>query len=86
MGGTYTDDDIQRLGLIIAEDIKSEFRAGFEALEEIKRQTDKIPGVEADIEGVKSDMKAVKEVLKLTNKDIQGHEKRITKLDATVYG
>lgn len=86
MGETCDDDNSQRLGRIIAEDIECEFRAGFETLEGIKRQADKISGIEIDIVELKDDMKTVKAVLKVTNKAVQNHEKRITKLETTVYG
>ena len=81
----YDDGDLQRLGWVIGEHIVDRFKLGFEAIDQIKLQVNKIPGMEADLAELKSDMKVVKHVLKATDKDLQSHNKRITKLEKAVF-
>jgi len=69
----------------MAEDIKNEFRAGFEAIEEIKQQVAKIPTLRDDVAELSDDMKAVKAALRETNSDIHTHEHRLTRLENNAY-
>ena len=67
---TYTEDDIQRMGGVIAEKLADEFRAGFEALESIAQSVARIPQMEADIAELKTDVKVIKAAVKDTNREL----------------
>jgi hypothetical protein len=81
----YDEDDIQRLGHVIAEDIISKFQTAMKAITEIKAQVRKIPAMQTDIKTLKTDMKVVKLAITHTNKDHQILKKRVTRLENTVY-
>jgi len=81
----YDDDDLHRVAGFMAEHIENEFRTGFQALEAIREDVKKIPKMEQDIHDIKADIKVIKAVLIDTNKDVRGHEKRIARLESTVY-
>ncbi len=75
----YDEDDIQRLGGVIAEDLASQFKAGFEAIDEIKKQVAKIPAIEATVIDLQSDMKVVKAAVTANSKD-----RRLTQVEARI--
>jgi hypothetical protein len=79
---TYTEDDVQRLGGVIAEDIISQFKTGFEAIEAIRQQTAKIPKIEVDIQQLQSDMTIVKAAVTDTSRAQHALEQRVVKLEA----
>ena len=71
----YDGDDIQRLGGVIAEQIIHEFKTGFEAIEEIKRQVGKIPQIQEDVGNPKRSMRVITTAVKDTNKDLRSLDK-----------
>lgn len=85
MSKKYDDDDIARFGRIIADEIKSEFRLGFESLDFIKAQVSHIPAMRDDIAELKADMKTVKQAIRATNRDFKGTNLRVTKLETIAH-
>ncbi len=81
----YDDADVQHYIGVMTENIVDRFKSGFEAIDQIKLQVDKIPGIEEDIAMIKSDIKIMKRALKVTNIDVQGHDKRLTKLEGVIF-
>jgi hypothetical protein len=81
----YDDNDLQRFGQIIAEQISSEFKTGFEAIEVMSRQVKRIPVIEQDIAELKSDMKAIRVAVTATNKDQHKLERRISRLESIAH-
>lgn len=67
------------------EKTRHDFELTWEALDAMKQQVDKIPGIEADVAELKGDMRIIKQALKATNIDVQKHNKRITNLEGAVF-
>lgn len=89
----WTDEKIDRVITRAAEDAagfyyektKHDIGLVLEALEGMKWQVDNIPIIEEKVDGLTLDMQVMKGVLKDTNKDLQSHDKRITKLETVVF-
>jgi hypothetical protein len=82
---SYNDNDLQRLGEILAEQITSEFKLGFEAIGAIKQQVAILPALEAKVDALTLDMRVVKAAVTDTNQDQRRLEKRVDKLELTAH-
>lgn len=61
---------------VLFEDISGKFDFILEILAPIKKQTDKIPRIEQDIEEIKADIKIIKLAAKRTNENFANHERK----------
>lgn len=77
---TISDDNY--LGVLL-EEIRDQNRAVLEAVGDMQKNVAKIPGIESDIHELKQDMKIVKAAVTDLSHQVNDHEHRITRLEAT---
>jgi septal ring factor EnvC (AmiA/AmiB activator) len=85
MSGGEDNDAVRRIADLVAEQLSGQLKVALEALDEIKRQTAKMPAVQDDIAELKSDMKAVKQAIKETNTDLRELDSRVSRLETSAY-
>ncbi len=68
---------------ILLGEIRDQNRALLEGQRQMLGVPAKVDKIEEDVAELKIDMKAVKAAVRATNVDLQDHERRITRLEAT---
>lgn len=76
-----TKDDDYMMALL--ENINGKFDFLVEILAPMKKQTDKIPKIQEDIEEIKNDIKVIKFATMKTNQNIADHGKHLKHLETT---
>lgn len=78
------EDDLERFADIMVEKLSDQLKTSAEALDEIKKQTAKIPAIEERLEVIENNVKAIKAVVTTTNKDLRMLDGRVTKLESVI--
>lgn len=68
---------------VLLEDMNGKFDFMLEILVPIKKQTDRIPKIEQDIEELKIDMQVIKFAAQKTNQNVAVLDERVTRLEAS---
>ena len=76
------DERKEVLGEVLADELK----AIMEYVRGVPRIERKVDRLEADMRGVKSDIKVIKAMLTDTNRELKGHDKRLTRLETVCPG
>ena len=79
---TYVSEAIEHAVGIMLEKMDDNNRLIMEVLIPMKEKVDRIPAIEATIAEMQRENAVFKASLKATNKDVAGHERRITHLEA----
>lgn len=75
--------DVNYLSALL-EEVRDQNKAVLEAVGLMQENVKKIPIMAEQIEKIEQDIKVIKLVVTDTNKQLQAHEKRITKLESAV--
>lgn len=75
-----TKNEAQYIGVVL-EEIRDQNKVVLEAVGDLQTTVRKLDHMETDLKAIKSDIKAIKAAVTDTSKQVQNHERRITKLE-----
>ncbi|RTK94572.1 hypothetical protein EKI60_03050 [Candidatus Saccharibacteria bacterium] len=75
-----TKNEAQYIGVVL-EEIRDQNKIVLEAVGDLQTTVRKLDHMETDLKAIKSDIKAIKAAVTDTSKQVQNHERRITKLE-----
>ena len=75
-----TKNEAQYFGVVL-EEIRDQNKVVLEAVGDLQTTVRKLDHMETDLKAIKSDIKAIKAAVTDTSKQVQNHERRITKLE-----
>ncbi len=76
-----SDIDTNHVGVLL-EQIASQNQAVLEAVGDMQLKVALLPTMQQDIAELKQDIKTIKPAVTATNRDVVGHEHRISRLEA----
>ncbi len=75
-----TKNEAQYFGVVL-EEIRDQNKVVLEAVGDLQTKVRKLDRMETDLRAIKTDIKTMKAAVTDTSKQVQNHERRITKLE-----
>lgn len=75
-----TKNEAQYIGVVL-EEIRDQNKVVLEAVGDLQTKVRKLDRMETDLRAIKTDIKTMKAAVTDTSKQVQNHERRITKLE-----